>query len=153
VVAASMKECGDDVSYTGAEADDAFIEGKDTVYRAARCLGLSRKDLFDADSVGSEKFPVRLKPGAFHAVFRIARAACVGLPTLTTADDDYITKSREMRRQSCGSVVFKPKSQPLDLSVQQAGAGDAADPVEADAVEADLADEERELAPVPAAPL
>lgn len=118
MAASMLQSCGHDLSYSG-ERIGSFNEERDTVRAAAQCLGLSQTELFDGDTVGGERFPVRLRPAAFHAMFRIARAACVRLPTISTTDSKYIEESKAMRLQSCGALAFQPQAEPLSLDVSQ----------------------------------
>lgn len=111
-MAASLKQCGtDDRSYRGS-APRTFDERTATVFAAARCMGLSRHDLFDGEAMEGDEFPVRMQPAAFHAMFRIARTACLRLPSVSTGDQEYLAKSREMRTGACSAVSFRPQMEP-----------------------------------------
>lgn len=121
-MAASMNRCVGDGSYAGA-TPDFYDEQWDTVLVAAQCLGLSRADLFDADSAAASDLPVKFPPKAFHALFRIARAACVALPLQNSTELSFVTASRNARAQSCGLVRFEPAMRPLAIDTDD-GDGD-----------------------------
>lgn len=117
-LAAVTSQCYGDPSYSPRTAP--FDEEWETVLVAAQCLGLSRADLFDGDSITAGRLPVKLPPKAFHAMFRIARAACVGLPLENSTDESFVIESRKNRQQSCSLVRFAPQTRPLDLEIPEA---------------------------------
>jgi hypothetical protein len=119
--AASMTTCGDDPSYDGPKVD-YYREEYDTVFQAARCLGLSRSDLFDGDSVAGDALPRRVNAKAFHALFRIARSSCVAVPLVNSPDPATLDASIASRRTSCALIEFKPQRRPLDIPVKSANA-------------------------------
>lgn len=128
-MAASMSQCEGDSTYAG-PTPDAYDEEWATVLVAAQCLGLSRTDLFDSDGAGASDFPVKFPPKAFHALFRIARAACVALPLQNSTELNFVTASRNARSQSCDMVRFAPATRPLTIETDQPGEDEA--PVEAE---------------------
>jgi len=114
IFAASMEKCTKHRDPSYASGSQGYDQRWDTVYLAADCLGLSQANLFDSVSVDRTELPRRVDPAAFHALFRIARAACVGLPIEQTASDSNPT-SRKSRATNCNAVVFEPKTQPLNF--------------------------------------
>lgn len=109
------KPCVGDPSYAG-PTPAGFDEEWGTVLHAAQCLGLSRSNLFDADTAMADSFPVKLPPRGFHALFRIARTACVALPLQNSTEFDFVVQSRRDRQKSCEIIRFSPQMRPLDVT-------------------------------------
>lgn len=126
VMAASMTQCDSPPDPSHVSSDGGFRQEYDTVMAAAACLGLSRRALHDPESADAFDFPNRFDVRAFHALFRIARAACIEIPLVNSTDTERVLESRQSRRDSCGAVAFKPQMRPLTLVVPAADSDDQA---------------------------
>ncbi len=147
-LAALTQGCYGDPSYPG-EKPAGYDEEWHTVVVASRCLGLSRKDLFDGDAAGASALPVKLPPTAFHALFRIARTACVDLPLENSTQIDPVNVSRSNRQIACGMVQFAPQRRPLDIEID---AQDDDDQDDDDQDEGGRAEEQPAVPTVPGVP-
>lgn len=116
-MAASTNGCQVDPSYAGMGLGlgDGYQQEYMTVMHAAACLGLSRASLFDAESSDGDDLPAHLDPSAFHALFRIARTACVQLPLPNTSEIESVMLSRAARRRACGDLSFAPRMRPVEI--------------------------------------
>ncbi|QIG81237.1 hypothetical protein [Stakelama tenebrarum] len=84
-----------------------------TVYDAARCLGLSHRELFDSDDIEGEDLGNRPVPrAAFDALMRIARASCVALPLANRVEGEDVIKAWQRRRDACAKIRFDPRPRP-----------------------------------------
>ncbi len=103
-----------------------FDERYDTVMVAAACLNLSPQDLFDDDDIAALKLPNQVPHKAFHALFRVARSACVGVPLLNAPNDpSAVIRSMNSRRDYCELVRFEPRERPHVLKNPAEGAATA----------------------------
>lgn len=101
-------------------APDRYDERYDTVMVAAACLGVSLQDLFDRNDIDASQLPNSVPNNAFHALFRVARGACVALPLLNTPEaPDAVSDSQEVRRKSCALVRFDPRERPHSIAQPQ----------------------------------
>lgn len=116
-MAASMNGCEIDPSYAGMNLGMAagYDQEYMSVMHAAACLGLSRATLFDSESADADDLPVYLDPSAFHAMFRIARTACVQLPLPNTSQLEAVVLSRNARRTACAELAFNPRMRPTQI--------------------------------------
>lgn len=73
------------------------------------CLGIPADELFfNARKTGREPYGGTVRPAAFHALMRVVRSACVGLPLSNELTEEDLTKVRDARRQTCAGMKFEP---------------------------------------------
>lgn len=100
IVALQRGDCG---------AADARI----TVTAALGCLGVPPDELFFNNLKGTTApFAGDVDPAAFHALMRIVRTACVGLPLTNELQTPDLLKIRAARRETCRTIVFTPVKRP-----------------------------------------
>lgn len=100
IVALQRGECG---------VTDARI----TVIVALGCLGVPPDELFFNNLKGTTApFAGEVDPAAFHAVMRIVRTACVGLPLTNELQTPDLLKIRATRRETCKAIAFAPVKRP-----------------------------------------
>lgn len=92
---------------------DDFDASEQTVVHAAKCLGLSDKDLFENPNElkREELGNVKISPRAFYMLLRGVAADCVSLDFAGKGEE--LTTSQTLRATACNSIGFAPTARPF----------------------------------------